>query len=259
MSTPCYRAVFVSDAHLGFHLAREAEFCNWLEELQCGRLYLNGDIFDGWRLRRKFRWNSFRSRIISRLEVMQRDGTSVLVIPGNHDDFLRDSIPLTNPCPVLQAFVNCPTANEFEHECLGGKKLLVTHGDLLDPVERRGRAISKLGSVLFDGVSSVVPRNLSHWIKRSSKGVFGRPNSLARRIQELAIQRGLDGAIFGHIHRPMLERRTGGFVLANCGDWVEHASFIAETAEGNLVLVDGGEQRAMTGMGAGLETVPKGG
>ncbi len=243
MSIPLYRAVFVSDVHLGFHLSREEEFCSWLESLQCEQLYLNGDVFDGWRLRRKFRWNEFRTRIIDRLHTMHQGGIQVFVVPGNHDEFLRKPLPEVLPVPV---------SDEFVHECLSGRKLLVTHGDLLDPVEKNGRAISKMGSILFDAVSSVVPVGVSHWIKRSSKSIFGRPGSLGTRIQELARRQGLGGAIFGHIHRPSLEQFPDGFVLANCGDWVEHTSFVAELMNGELVLVNQGVIRTRIGLGAGL-------
>jgi UDP-2,3-diacylglucosamine pyrophosphatase LpxH len=229
-SAPRFRAVFVSDVHIGMSLSREAAFSVWLDQLDTDAIYLNGDIFDGWRLKRRFRWSSLRTRIVNRLFAMQATGTQLRIIPGNHDDFLRAELPAVFPGPV---------GNEFIHDRVDGRRLLVTHGDLFDPAERRRRGLSKFGGLLFDGVTLIFPRSLSHWIKRSSKRVFGRPDRLARVISAEARGRGLDGIVFGHIHRPFLEAAPDGFILANSGDWVEHASWLAETGQGELQLWDG--------------------
>ncbi len=213
-------------------LSREAEFSAWLDRLETATLFLNGDIFDGWRLKRRFRWNSTKTRIVNRLFAMQAAGMQLRIIPGNHDDFLRAELPAVFPGPVN---------NEFIHESADGRRLLVTHGDLFDPAERKRRGLSKFGGLLFDGVTLIVPRSVSHWTKRSSKRIFGRPDRLARVISAEARGRNLDGIVFGHIHRPFLETGPDGFIVANSGDWVEHASWLAETGQGELQLWDRGQ------------------
>ena len=50
------RAVFVSDVHLGSKHCHAAEFAGFLEGLNCARLYLVGDIVDGWRLKARWHW-----------------------------------------------------------------------------------------------------------------------------------------------------------------------------------------------------------
>ncbi len=232
-TTTEFRAVFVSDVHLGFGLSREADFANWLERLQTRQLYLNGDILDGWRLRRRFHWNAERTQIAERLLAMVRDGTQLFVLPGNHDDFLRRPVPRLIPCEL---------ADEFVHECADGRRLLVTHGDLFDPVEVRRRGLSRFGGWAFDRVLPVLPRSVCHAVKRTSKSWFGRPNRLTERIANAARSRNLDGVVFGHIHRPVLECRSDGFLVANSGDWVEHSSFLTESCEGDFCLVDGGHE-----------------
>lgn len=226
-----YRAVFVSDLHLGFHLARETAFADWLEGLQTTELVLNGDFLDGWRLRRKFSWNPVRTRIFDRLLAMREGGVRLRIVSGNHDDFLRRPLP---------RFFDFDVCDQFVHRAAGGQQLLVTHGDLYDPMERRGRWLSAWGSRWFDRISRVAPAGFSFWVKRLSKSVFGRPDLLGRRIAGAARARGLEGALFGHIHRPFLELDGSGFLLGNSGDWIEHASFLAELPDGKWQLHDRG-------------------
>lgn len=231
MAVSTFRAVFVSDLHLGFHLAREQAFAEWLERLQTDQLYLNGDILDGWRLQRRFNWNRWRSRILERLLELRREGVVIRVLPGNHDDFLRGALP--------RGF-DLELSDHFVHEALDGRRFWVTHGDLYDPVERKRRWLSTLGSRLFDGLSRCLPASAMHRLKRSSKQVFGRPLRLQAELVRRARQQGLDGVIFGHIHRPLLQQQPDGWLVGNSGDWVEHASFLAESAEGSWSLFDQG-------------------
>lgn len=231
MSQESYAAVFVSDVHLGMRLAREAAFADWLERIDTQQLYLNGDLFDGWRLRRRFGWTADRTRIVDRLLAMAAAGTRITLVTGNHDDFLRGRFP---------RIVDWPVVDECVHECACGRRLLVTHGDLFDPVERRQGRLSRLGSILFDTVSVLLPVSACHWIKRTSKRVFGRPDRLAGRLIGVARERGLDGVVFGHIHQPVLRKEADGLVVANSGDWVQHASWLAELPGGGLRLTDEG-------------------
>ena len=57
-----HRAAFVSDCHLGSAHCHAAELAQFLERLQCDRLYLIGDILDlWWMAARRTRWSAARS------------------------------------------------------------------------------------------------------------------------------------------------------------------------------------------------------
>ncbi|MDX2066380.1 MAG: hypothetical protein SFX74_11615, partial [Fimbriimonadaceae bacterium] len=43
-----YRAVFISDLHLGSAQSRLSEIETFLRDVECDRLYLVGDILDAW-------------------------------------------------------------------------------------------------------------------------------------------------------------------------------------------------------------------
>src|SRR6187200_2060192 len=64
------RSIFVSDVHLGCKYANTESFLNFLESRQPDFLYLVGDIFDGWRLSRKWYWRETYSRVLNRLLEM---------------------------------------------------------------------------------------------------------------------------------------------------------------------------------------------
>ena len=52
-----YRSIFISDIHLGTRGSRADLLMEFLSRADCETLYLVGDIFDGWRLRKSWYWN----------------------------------------------------------------------------------------------------------------------------------------------------------------------------------------------------------
>ena len=48
-----YRAIFISDIHLGTKGTQANQLFNFLKHNECDQLYLVGDIIDVWRLKRK--------------------------------------------------------------------------------------------------------------------------------------------------------------------------------------------------------------
>ena len=50
-----------------------------------------------------------------------------------------------------------------------------------------------------------------------------------------AAERGLDGVMCGHIHRPRVAR-IAGVLYCNDGDWVEHCTALIEDRSGELRL-----------------------
>jgi UDP-2,3-diacylglucosamine pyrophosphatase LpxH len=57
--------------------------------------------------------------------------------------------------------------------------------------------------------------------------------AVARHVKE----RGLDGAICGHIHAAAI-KQVDGVTYINCGDWVDSCTAILEHADGGLELVE---------------------
>lgn len=61
-------------------------------------------------------------------------------------------------------------------------------------------------------------------------------NRFEKRLAALARTHGQDGVICGHFHKAALHS-DWGVVYANCGDWIESFTAIAETVDGQLHLL----------------------
>ena len=88
----------LSDIHLGTSHSKTDEVCHFLSNVDCDRLILNGDIIDGWHLKKSGmrRWQNYHTRFFKILmRMMERKGTQVVYVRGNHDDFLDSLAPLT--------------------------------------------------------------------------------------------------------------------------------------------------------------------
>ena len=86
---PLYRSVFVSDTHLGTRGARCDFLADFLRRTSCQKLFLVGDIIDGWRLRKSWYWDEHHDEVLRQILRHARGGTEVTYIPGNHDEMFR--------------------------------------------------------------------------------------------------------------------------------------------------------------------------
>jgi UDP-2,3-diacylglucosamine pyrophosphatase LpxH len=57
-----YKTIFISDIHLGTHGCQAEKLLDFLAHNTCDRLYLVGDIIDGWRLQRRIYWPQSQKR-----------------------------------------------------------------------------------------------------------------------------------------------------------------------------------------------------
>ena len=233
-----YRSVFLSDVHLGSRACRAEALLAFLDAAECERLYLLGDIVDGWRLQRRWFWPASHAAVVDRFLAMAKSGTEVIYVPGNHDAFARSHDGFSAQGVRI--------TNEAEHLAADGRRYLLAHGDAYDPGAHRGAValwasdIGYRGLMRLDGASRRVLRSvgcgeasLAAWAKRRS--VIGR-RLIARFEVALAAEarrRGFDGVVCGHIHSAGA-RDIGGVAYINCGDWVETCSAVVETASGKL-------------------------
>ena len=84
------RTIFVSDVHLGCMHSRAEEFLEFLNSHHPESLYLVGDLIDGWKLRKKWRWPHIYNEIFDRSRSSVVKGLKYFIHLGNHDNFLRD-------------------------------------------------------------------------------------------------------------------------------------------------------------------------
>ena len=107
-----YRAVFISDVHLGTRGCKADCLLDFLHHVESDYLYLVGDIVDGWRLRKRWFWPDQHHQILHRLLARAAQGTKVVYLPGNHDEGLRRWIGGTFAGVRIRtmSFITPPTA-----------------------------------------------------------------------------------------------------------------------------------------------------
>jgi UDP-2,3-diacylglucosamine pyrophosphatase LpxH len=57
-----YKTLIVSDVHLGTKGSKSKEIARFLKQFQCDNLILNGDIIDGWQLKKSGSWKRKHTR-----------------------------------------------------------------------------------------------------------------------------------------------------------------------------------------------------
>ncbi len=236
------RTVFLSDIHLGTPDSKADEVVDFLKHLRCRKLVLNGDIIDGWALRRGGKWSSRHSRVIRRfLKMTERDETDVIYLRGNHDEILERFLPL--------AFGKIKFAKEHLHTTAIGARYLVVHGDGFDSVSTNHKWLASLGAVGYDFLLKVNRVynlwrswrgkeyfSLSKRVKAKVKSAVSFVDRYEELLQDLARYKKCDGIICGHIHTPE-DKQVGDIHYLNSGDWVESLTAIIEHLDGRMELV----------------------
>ena len=237
-----YRAVWISDIHLGTRGCNAAMLVDFLSAIECETLYLAGDIVDGWRLKKGWYWPDSHNEVVRRLLKMAHRGTRVVFVAGNHDEMLRDYAGFS--------FGGIELALEAVHTTADGRRLLVTHGDSFDGVVLYARWLAFLGdqaycmllraNILFNAVRRRLKMpywSLSAHMKRRVKNAVSYVCSFEDAVAREAQERGFDGVVCGHIHTAEI-RQIGAITYYNDGDWVESCTALVEDAAGVMSIVD---------------------
>ena len=145
-----YRSIFISDVHLGTKDCKAEILNNFLKHNSCEKLYLVGDIIDGWKVQQnRLRWKQSHSNVLRRILGFSKHGSQVIYVAGNHDEFLRTFIPYGI------GLGNIAICNHIEHIGVDGKHYLVVHGDMFDGITRLHKWLSILGDKAYDVVLSL--------------------------------------------------------------------------------------------------------
>jgi UDP-2,3-diacylglucosamine pyrophosphatase LpxH len=236
-----YRSIFISDVHLGSKGAKAEFLSEFLKYNQCDKLYLVGDIIDGWRLKKRIFWPQEHTNVIRRILTKAKRGTEVVFVTGNHDDFLRRYSGVD--------FGNIRLTDEAVHVTTSGEKLLVVHGDKYDSVIQTQKWLAVIGDWGYESLV-VVNRyfnrirhkfgmgywSLSAFIKQKVKSAVSFISAYEEAVVDDCKKQGYKGVICGHIHHPEI-REINGVEYLNCGDWVESCTAIVETRDGEMKLL----------------------
>jgi UDP-2,3-diacylglucosamine pyrophosphatase LpxH len=237
-----YDTIFLSDIHLGTRDSKAEEVIAFLKATTCRKLILNGDIVDGWALRSGGKWLPTHTKFVRTvLKKMEKQGTEVIYLRGNHDDILERFLPV--------CFGNLRIVDEYIHATPQGDYLVV-HGDGFDRVTTSHRWVAIAGAKGYElllGVNRLYNRwrafrgkeyfSLSKTIKARVKSAVSFVDRYEDQLKELAAVRGCRGIICGHIHTPADKLLENGVHYLNSGDWVESLTAIVEKVPGDFELI----------------------
>lgn len=238
-----FRTLWISDVHLGTPGCKAEALAAFLKHHDCERLYLVGDIIDGWKLSSTFFWPQEHSNVIRRVLTKAKRGTQVCYIAGNHDEFLRKFLG------YRLEMGNIRLVNEMVHETADGRRLWVTHGDQFDVITRYHRWLAVAGDSIYHATMTAsrwlnrgralmgLPYwSLSAYAKHRVKAAVNIISSFESSVAHECRRRKLDGVVCGHIHHAEI-RPLDGITYHNCGDWVESCTALAEDFNGRIRIL----------------------
>lgn len=236
-----YRAVFISDVHLGTRSTQAAALLDFLKHVDADVFYLVGDIVDFWKMRRGPHWPQPHNDVLQKLLRKARKGARIVFIPGNHDEGLRDFCG--------QTFGRIEIVRDAIHTRSDGRRYVVIHGDEFDVVVRYAKWLAFLGDRSYElALWTNAPLNwlrrrlgfgywsLSAFLKHRVKTAVNFIGEFEEALAEVARRNDADGIICGHVHHAA-DRMIGPVHYLNCGDWVESCTAIVETAAGEMTIV----------------------
>jgi UDP-2,3-diacylglucosamine pyrophosphatase LpxH len=236
-----FRTVFISDVHLGSKGCQADRLLEFIKAVECDRLYLVGDIVDGWKLKGGWSWPQAHADVVQKILRMARKGVEVIYIPGNHDDRVRDFCGVHLGGVVVQM--------DAIHTTADGRRFLVTHGDAFDGIVNQAKWLEWVGDYSYRALIVLNRRwngmrrrlgmgdwSLSAFLKLQVKNAVRYIDDFEGALAEEARRRGVDGVVCGHIHHAKM-RRIGDILYVNDGDWVESCTAVVERHDGALELI----------------------
>lgn len=241
-----FNAVFISDVHLGTSACQAQHLLSFLQQIETRTLYLVGDIVDLLEMRKRAFFPDEHRQIISLIMRKAREGTRVVYIPGNHDDFFRQM--------AGQHFAGIEIRLNAFHKTNDGRTFYVSHGDEFDQMVKISPLMLELGDrahgvmLKINGWVNGCRRmlGLPYWsFAGFLKSHLGKAQQFIERFELAALKsaanRNVDGYICGHIHYASF-RLQGEKLYCNDGDWVEHCTALVETHQGELNILHWSEQ-----------------
>ncbi|SKB73045.1 UDP-2,3-diacylglucosamine pyrophosphatase LpxH [Parapedobacter luteus] len=220
--------VILSDVHLGTYGCHAKELLRYLKSIKPKQLLLNGDIIDVWQFSKRY-WPESHMKVVRKILKFVAEGVPVTYLTGNHDEMLRKFTDFQLGSLTLTNKLSLP---------IGKKRAWIFHGDIFDVTMQHSKWLARLGAIGYDSLillNSFVnwmltklgreKMSLSKRIKNSIKNAVKFINDFEVTAAELAIEKGYEYVICGHIHQPeirQIETEKGTVTYLNSGDWVEN-------------------------------------
>ena len=241
-----YRAIWISDVHLG-STACQAEFLlDFLKNNESEKLYLVGDIIDGWELKKTWYWPQAHNDVIQKILRKSRKGTKVIYIPGNHDEGAKQFIN--------NKFADIRILKEAYHTTKNGQKLWIIHGDLFDSIRTVSKWLEFVGDEFYKIILWINEKlnnirryyGMNYWsFSKHIKSKISKANQYIQDFEKFMVRetklKKCQGVVCGHIHKPEIKSYEE-ITYYNDGDWVENLTALVETKNGEMKLIQWADQ-----------------
>ncbi|HYX27832.1 MAG TPA: UDP-2,3-diacylglucosamine diphosphatase [Pyrinomonadaceae bacterium] len=234
------RTIWISDVHLGTRASGAAALLDFLRKYDCETLYVVGDLFDIWQMRRGIYWPQQHNDVVQKILRKARKGTRVIYIPGNHDELISS---------FEGWYGNITVQKEAIHRTADGRRILVIHGHELDTVVQNVKWLAYLGDTGYQFLLSLNPLinsvrrrlglgywSLSAFAKHRVKDAVSFIGKFEAAVIKYAERYRVDGVLCGHIHKAAVHE-FGRVVYYNCGDWVEGHTALIERFDGSVEVI----------------------
>ena len=213
-------ALFISDVHLGSKGSNADDLLEVLKQYEPKYLFIVGDFIDGWLLKKRHYWTQDFTNVIRKILSYSKNGTKVVYVTGNHDDFLRSYTPMSFSENI-----------QIVNECVWNGYYIV-HGDQFDGIVKM-KWLGVLGSWGYEAaiwIDNALKRvgykkSLSKFLKKNVKNAIKFITDFEKQAVYQAKIRNCHGVIVGHIHTPV-DIHINNIHYLNCGDWIENNSYI---------------------------------
>lgn len=233
------RTVFIADAHLN-----QPDDVNYRQMLKFVRsqqgqldlLCILGDLFD-FRVGLPNLAFPEHEPLLDALVDLQRSGTRLIYLEGNHDFKLGDALTRRIGAEIF------PDSLVLEEQ---GRRLFLCHGDLANRADWSYRLLRRtLRSPLTEAIARLVPdgliQHVRHRLQRSSKKRYSQHRicwdypAMIRQFADTVAIMGCDALVLGHFHRPLFEQH-GAITIVALGDWIEQYQY-AELVDGQFRIL----------------------
>lgn len=230
------RSLFISDTHIGWRYSNFLRLMDFIHRTQPSFLYLAGDIIEQ-KYRQTRGGKNEVGLMLERLVKLRERGVSIVRLSGNHDE-----VGLEEWNAALG-----PAVPYAIHAAVDRRSWLVVHGDIYDLHQGSKFSLaSRIGGLLYPtliriGAVARLFRSANsgaapHWctgFKLRILRVRRHIRRYERYMVRLAQAHHCCGVICGHIHLPAL-KTIRQMTYANCGDWIEHRSYLLEKTSGEI-------------------------
>jgi len=241
-----YKTIWVSDVHLGTHECKAEVLADFLDKYTCDKLYLVGDIIDGWHMKKHgLFWPDNHNSVIKKiLEKVEKENCEVIYVIGNHDEFLRGWAAGRE-----LALGGIKIVNEAKHIKKNGDVLWVVHGDEYDVAMTYYKATEVLVAVVwfllfwlswfYQGICKMFgwqKITLVNYLKQKLRIVASFATKYENDMIREAKFKNYSGVVCGHIHVPK-NIVLNDIEYWNTGEWIENCSAVVENDDGTMEIV----------------------